>query len=80
MPTTVAIPTPQPRSKWANALSHAKDVSDDLDKVAVGALHGSQADKALCLAHIKTLGWQIIESRRTSGSWANECRWREIPV
>lgn len=77
-PALGTMPTPAPGTKWAKALSIAQDVSDDLDKVMVGALCGSQADKVNCLAYLKRVPAAEITRRQTTGSATNEARWQQL--
>jgi hypothetical protein len=73
-----SMPTPTPRSKWEKAIEKTEDPIDSLDKVMIGALCGSQADKAICIAYLSTIDPGVIQSRKTTGALANEVRWRKL--
>lgn len=78
--TNIAPPTmPAANTKWGRAITEKSEKGlSDLDKVVIGALAGSAADKATCIAYLRQLSKETIQAKCTTGSASNESRWQGI--
>ena len=80
--TNIAPPAmPAANTKWGRAITETEKSEkglSDLDKIVIGALAGSAADKATCVAYLRQLSKETIQAKCTTGAFSKESRWQEI--